>query len=136
MVLEFLSLSPWAHVQMHRVKGVVESTSKYYDVGYNCNTGAPHLLKQLDFIKGGPCSGPSDDANSDLNCDPCLSLCPLSRTYKLKKKKKKDYLQRGGLNFSIYVTLFHFKNIILFFNLAIIFILNHIGGCPNIFSLT
>lgn len=92
MVLEFLSLSPWAHVQMHRVKGVVETTSKYYAVGYVCDTGTPHLQKQLDSIKGAPAQAPltpRNDANSDLNCDPCLSLCPLSRTYKLKKKKKR-----------------------------------------------
>lgn len=47
MVLKFLSRSFWPHVEMHRVKGVVESTSKYYDVGYACNssTEAHHLQK-------------------------------------------------------------------------------------------
>lgn len=61
MVLKFLSRSFWPHDEMHRVKGVVESTSKYYDVGYACNssTEAHHLQKQLDSIKEGPCSGPS-----------------------------------------------------------------------------
>lgn len=98
---------------MHRVKGVVESTSKYYDVGYACNssTEAHHLQKQFDSIKGGPCSvplTPGNDANRDLHCVPCISLCPLSGTYKVEKPnlKKKDYLQRDGLNFSI----FPFKN--------------------------
>lgn len=42
MVLEVLSLSLWVHDQMHKVKGVVESTSKYYDVGYAWHTGAHH----------------------------------------------------------------------------------------------
>lgn len=60
MVLEFLSLNPWAHDRVHKMKGVVEMTPEYYDVGYAWNTGVHQLQKQLDSMTGGPCSGPSD----------------------------------------------------------------------------